>query len=58
MARNQDPEAEAIERYRLRFEDSPPYWALTDPNVVERLRGAIKRGKPLADEGTERPIVA
>lgn len=57
MARNQDPEAEAIDRYRERFDDSPPYWVLNGPNAVERLTRAIRRGQKIREDETERPVV-
>jgi hypothetical protein len=48
MAANSDPEADALEAYIDRFDDSPPYWALSQPNVTQRLLDAIRAGRPLA----------
>lgn len=55
-AANADPEAEALQAYIDRFDDSPPYWALVEPNVTQRLLEAIRAGRPLRQDIVDRLV--
>lgn len=58
MGATSDPEAVAVDRYREKFDDSPPYWAINMPGVTERLEAAIKSGNKLKDDVVSKNLKA
>lgn len=58
MGATSHPEAEALDRYMAKFDDSPPYWAINMPGVTERLDAAVKSGRPLKDDVVSKNLKA